>query len=495
MVAVLCVGALVPVWYVVQAAFAFGLAELAELIFRERVAELLANTLLLVVLVVPCTLVLGVGGAWLVERTLLPGRRTFMVLLAAPLAIPAFVLSYAWGGGVPFVRGLGGAVFVSVLAYTPFVYLPVLAALRGLDPAWEESARSLGLGSLRTFLRVVVPQLRLAALGGALVVGLHLLAEYGAFAFIRFETFTTAIVVAYQSTFAGANAAALGIVLTGLTLVLLMGESAARGGGRYARVGGGSPHPAVRLPLGFGTVPAVTALAAYALAALGVPLVLVGRWLAASAGWDTADLIGSLVTTALLGLGAAVVTVAVALPIAWLTVRYPSRLSRLLEGSAYVAGSLPAIIVALAVVTVSIRLAPALYQTPVTVIAAYAIVFLPRALVTLRAGIAQVPVGLEEAAQALGTSPLRARLRVTFPLLVPAFSAAGALVALGAANELTATLLLAPTGTRTIATQFWAAASAVDYPGAAPYAVLLVLLSVPAVLIMFAEATRERGSR
>lgn len=495
MVAVLCVGALVPVWYVVQAAFAFGLAELAELIFRERVAELLANTLLLVVLVVPCTLVLGVGGAWLVERTLLPGRRTFMVLLAAPLAIPAFVLSYAWGGGVPFVRGLGGAVFVSVLAYTPFVYLPVLAALRGLDPAWEESARSLGLGSLRTFLRVVVPQLRLAALGGALVVGLHLLAEYGAFAFIRFETFTTAIVVAYQSTFAGANAAALGIVLTGLTLVLLMGESAARGGGRYARVGGGSPHPAVRLPLGFGTVPAVTALAAYALAALGVPLVIVGRWLAASAGWDTADLIGSLVTTALLGLGAAVVTVAVALPIAWLTVRYPSRLSRLLEGSAYVAGSLPAIIVALAVVTVSIRLAPALYQTPVTVIAAYAIVFLPRALVTLRAGIAQVPVGLEEAAQALGTSPLRARLRVTFPLLVPAFSAAGALVALGAANELTATLLLAPTGTRTIATQFWAAASAVDYPGAAPYAVLLVLLSVPAVLIMFAEATRERGSR
>lgn len=495
LVAVLCAGALVPVWYVVQAAFAYGFADLAELIVRPRVGELLVNTVLLVVLVVPCTLVLGVGGAWLVERTELPGRRVFMVLLAAPLAIPAFVLSYAWGGTVPWVRGLGGAVFVSVLAYTPFVYLPVLAALRGLDPAWEESARSLGLGSWGTFLRVVVPQLRLAALGGALVVGLHLLAEFGAFAFIRFETFTTAIVVAYQSTFAGANAAALGIVLTGLSLVLLVTESAARGRGRYARVGGGSPHPAVRLPLGRATVPTVAALLLFALAALGVPMLIVARWLAASSGVEVGDLIGTLVTTALYGLGAAIATVAVALPIVWLSVRFPSRLTRMLEGSAYVAGSLPAIIVALAVVTVSIRLVPGLYQTPATVIAAYVIVFLPRALVTLRAGVAQVPVSLEEAAQALGTTPARARLRVTFPLLLPAFAAAGALVALGAANELTATLLLAPTGTRTIATRFWAAASAIDYTGAAPYAVLLVLLSVPAVLIMFSEATRGRGVR
>jgi iron(III) transport system permease protein len=222
---------------------------------------------------------------------------------------------------------------------------------------------------------------------------------------------------------------------------------------------------------------------------------MVLRWLLAAGGLDVATLVSAAVSTAALSTAGAVTAVAVALPIAWLSVRFPTRASRLLEGTAYLAGSLPAIIVALAVVTVSIRLIPVLYQTPVTVIAAYVIVFLPRALVTLRAGIAQVPVGLEEAAQALGVSPMRARARVTLPLLLPALGAAGALVALGAANELTATLLLAPTGTRTVATQFWAEASAVDYPAAAPYALVLVLLSIPAVIIMFAEATRGRSVR
>jgi iron(III) transport system permease protein len=80
-------------------------------------------------------------------------------------------------------------------------------------------------------------------------------------------------------------------------------------------------------------------------------------------------------------------------------------------------------------------------------------------------------------------------MRVTVPLLLPAIGAGAALVALGAANELTATLLLAPTGTSTVATSFWSAASALDYPAAAPHAVLLVLLSVPAVALMFTHAT------
>ena len=81
---------------------------------------------------------------------------------------------------------------------------------------------------------------------------------------------------------------------------------------------------------------------------------------------------------------------------------------------------------------------------------------------------------------------------MTVPLLVPSIAAGAALVALGAANELTATLLLAPTGTRTLATEFWSAASSIDYPGAAPYALLLILLSIPAVALMFTQ-TRGRA--
>jgi iron(III) transport system permease protein len=355
----------------------------------------------------------------------------------------------------------------------------------------EESARSLGLKEGAVLLRVVIPQLRLAILGGGLIVALHLLSEYGAFAFIRFDTFTTAIVVAYQSTFAGPSAASLGIVLALLSVIVLGIEATARGRARYAYVGSGSARPAQLVKLGKFTPLAILALVTIATLATVVPMVSVIRWSLATKPEMLEGLWRALVDTSLLSLGGAIGAIMVALPVAWLATRHPSRLSRVLEGGYSIASSLPAIIVALALVTVTLNVAPGLYQTAATVTAAYVIIFLPRALVTLRAGLAQVPESLEEAARALGSPPLLARVRVTIPLLFPAIAAAGALVALGAANELTATLLLAPTGTRTLATQFWSAASSIDYAGAAPYAISLVLLSIPAVALLFAQ-TRGR---
>jgi len=87
---------LVPLGYVVYMTAATGWDTAVGLIFRPRVAELLLNTLLLMAITVPLCLVLGVAGAWLVERTTLRGAKIWAVLLAAPLAIPAFVNSYAW---------------------------------------------------------------------------------------------------------------------------------------------------------------------------------------------------------------------------------------------------------------------------------------------------------------------------------------------------------------------------------------------------------------
>ena len=485
--------ALIPVGYVVLAAFTMGWEQFAELVFRPRVGELLTNTVLLVLLGVPCTVILGVGGAWLVERTTLPARRVFAVLLVVPLTIPAFVASYGWASAIPSIHGLGGGLLVATLAYYPLVYLPALATLRGLDPALEESARSLGMSGWRVFFRVVLPQLRLAMLGGGLVVALHLLAEYGAFAFLRFETFTTAIVVAYQATFAGPNAAALGVVLAGLCFVVLVVEAVARGRLRYARVGSGTPQPASRVELGRGTPLVVAALIVLVGAAAVVPLTNVVRWLFAADATHWLPLLSATWQTVLLSVGGALAALVIALPIAWISARYPGRTARALEGTYYVASSLPAIIVALALVTFTLRVVPAMYQTVATVIAAYVLIFLPRALVSVRAGIAQIPENLEEVARSLGVSPLAAKLRVTMPLLVPSLAAGAALVALGAANELTATLLLAPTGTRTVATGFWAAASAIDYAAAAPYAITLVLLSVPAVALMFAQVKARRS--
>ncbi len=92
-------------------------------------------------------------------------------------------------------------------AYTPFVILPVSAALRGMDPALEETARALGLGPWRTFARVVLPQLRPALLGGTLLVALNTLVEFGAFALLRFRTFTTELYAEYRTGQDGAESA------------------------------------------------------------------------------------------------------------------------------------------------------------------------------------------------------------------------------------------------------------------------------------------------
>jgi iron(III) transport system permease protein len=395
---------------------------------------------------------------------------------------------------VPSIAGLGGGVLVATLAYYPLVYLPTAAAIRGLDPALEESARSLGYGSWAVFFRVVLPQLRLAIWGGGLIVALHLLAEYGAFALLRFDTFTTAIMVQFQSTFAGPAASALGAVLAALCLMLLILESSTRGRARYARIGSGAPHAPVALTLGRSTLPTLIGLALLIALAVGVPVTSVLRWLSFGNPWAQPELPAALAQTALLAGGGAILTILLALPVAWLSIRHPSRFSKSSEGATYLASSLPAIVIALALVTVAIRLVPVLYQTAFTVLLAYALIFLPRALVSLRAGIAQAPVALEEAARALGRSPLGARMRVTVPLLAPSIAAGAALVALGAANELTATLLLAPNGTRTLATGFWSATSSLQYSDAAPYAALLILLSIPAVAIMFAQSRKaSRG--
>ncbi|MCX6471891.1 ABC transporter permease [Williamsia herbipolensis] len=486
----------IPLGYVIAASIATGWDTASALLFRPRVGELLSNTVLLVVATVPICVIVGVLAAWLVERTRLPGAKVWAVLLAAPLAVPAFVNSYSWVTAIPSLGGLHGGVLIATLSYFPLVYIPAAATLRRLDPAVEESARALGVGPWAVFFRVVVPQLRLAIAGGALLVSLHLLAEYGAFVFIRFDTFTTAIFEQYQSTFNGAAATMLAGVLVLLCLTLLVIESVVRGSARYARIGSGTARRAVPAELGWRYSPIVLAFLGVLIAAsVGVPVVSVLRWLiiGGSAVWEWDALAPALFQTLGFGIAGAVVTCVLAFPIAWISIRRRGRFSRFLEGGTYISSSLPGIVVALALVTVSIRYLHPLYQSVAVVIAGYALLFLPRALVNLRAGLAQAPVGLEEAAQSLGVSPLSAFFRVTLRLAAPATAAGGALVFLGIVNELTATLLLAPTGTRTLSMRFWSLSSEIDYAGAAPYALIMIVLSLPMTYVLFSQSKKVAG--
>ena len=100
---------------------------------------------------------------------------------------------------------------------------------------------------------------------------------------------------------------------------------------------------------------------------------------------------------------------------------------------------------------------------------------------------------LEEVTRSLGQSGWATLRRVTLPLVSPGLGAAVALCFLAASTELTATLILAPTGTRTLATEFWSHSSAVQYGAAAPYAILLILVSLPATVLL-ARQVRPRSS-
>ena len=481
---------LLPLGYVIVTGILTGWTELSALVFRPRVGELLANTVGLVVVTVPLCAAIGVGAAWLVGRTRLPGAPVFAVLLAAPLAVPAFVNSYGWVSAIPSLNGLWSGVLIATLSYFPLVYLPCAAALRRLDPTVEEAAGSLGSGAWGVFFRVILPQLRLPILGGSLLVGLHLLSEYGAFAMVRFDTFTTAIVEQYRSTFNGPAANALAGVLVLLCLFLLVGESGARGRSRYARIGSGVARTPTRRSLGRLMPLGYLFLGGLFVLSIGVPFTSVVRWLVQGGASVWADgVVGeAFLQTVGYGLIGAVVTCLLAFPIAFLAVRYPSRLARGLESVNYLTSSLPGIVTALALVTVSIRFVQPLYQTMALVIATYVLMFLPRALVNLRAGLAQVPVGLEEAARSLGRHPLGAFLGVTARFFAPSALAAGALVFLGIVTELTATLLLAPSGTRTLAIQFWSKVNDINYVGAAPYALLMIVLSLPVTYLLFARS-------
>ena len=484
--------ALLPLGYIAVYTVDVGWAGVRELVLRDRVADLLWNTVRLCAGTVACCVVLGVGAAWLVERSSVPVRRLWHVLLVAPLAVPAFVNSYAWISLLPWLDTYAGALLVVTLSYFPFVYLPVAASFRGLDPALEETARGLGLGHGAVFWRVQLPQLRVAVLGGSLLVALHLLAEFGALQMLRFPTFTTAIYDQYRATFNGPGATMLAGVLVLLCLLLLLAELRLRGRAGYARTGAGAARPPRPVPLGRWTGPAVLALTALVGLALVVPLAGVTYWLVrdTAASLDLARLAGTAGTTLALAATAALATTALALPTGWLAIRARGRVSTLLERSTYLGSSVPGIVVALALVTVSIRATPWLYQTTPVLLAAYAVLFLPRALVNVRAAVEQSPRVYDDVAASLGSSGPDRLLRVTLPLLAPGLGAGAALVFLAVVTELTATLLLAPTGTATLATAFWSASSALEYSAAAPYALLMVLLSAPVTVLLSRDARR-----
>jgi iron(III) transport system permease protein len=489
------VAVLLPIVFILQQAAYSHWSDVWRLVDRRLTRVLVVNTLELAVLVGAACAVLGTGAAWLVERTNLFGRRVWAVLVVIPVAIPDFVVGYAWHSIAPAVHGLGGAVLVMTLALYPLVYLPVAAALRRTDPEEEEVARSLGLGPLRTFFRVTLRQVRPALTGGCLIVFLALLAEFGAFNIVGFQTFTTTIFSEYNAGDLPA-ASALTLVLVFIGLIVLGGEAGVSTRGRISRATGQAARRSVRHRLrrryhlaALGLVGAVTG------AGLGVPVGILVYWMTASHNTTLpgASLWGALEHTAGYSLAAAGIATGAALPVALLSVRFRTPATVLLERSTFIVQALPGLVIALALIYFGLHYAPSLYQRGIMLVLAYAVLFFPLALISVRASVAQAPRRLEEVGRSLGRRPLSVLLRVTIPLVAPGLAAAACLVFLSAVTELTATLLLVPTGVHTLATQFWAYQGDASYGAAAPYAFVIVALAAVPTLVLSRWFDRHPG--
>jgi iron(III) transport system permease protein len=459
----------------------------AALLWRPLTGFLLFNTLRLIACAVISTGLIGTALAWAVERTDLKGKRVWSILAVVPLAIPPFITSYAWVSLSPGLENFWGALLVVTLAYYPLVYLPVAAALREMDPALEETARSLGLDRANMFFRIILPQLRPALLGGVLLVALDVLVEFGAFALLRYRTFTTAIYGAFRAGFSGAEPALLSMILLLLCVACLTAEFFVRGGARYGRLARGARRRAASYPLGRWQWPAQAAFFSWAALTIGVPVGMILYWLGQPGDVATAPVaatFGAVVSAAWssvsLGAAGAAVTMVLALPLGVLAARYQGWLVTALERAAYLAQSIPGIVVALALVSLTVHTLRPLYESTPLLVTAYAVLFLPLALVSVRAALTQAQPALEEAGRSLGLGRMAVLLRVSLPLAAPGLGAAAALVFISVTTELTATLLLAPIGTQTLATQIWADTSTLAFAGAAPYAAAMAAMSMAA---------------
>ncbi|UVJ44492.1 iron ABC transporter permease [Pseudomonas sp. LS1212] len=470
---------LLPLLYVGLKAWQAGWHEALKLLWRPYVLGLMSNTLLLMAAVTVACALIGLSLAWLLERSDLPGRKAWGVVLCLPFAVPAFVSGFSWVSLSPQFEGLGGAILVMTLSKYPLVFLPVAATLRNLDISLEESARTLGQNRWGIFFKVTLPLLWPSILGGSLLIALHMLVEFGALSILGLQTFTTAIYQQFELEFSNANAAMLSAVLLFMCLLLLGLELKVRGTARHIRIGQGVERRAPPIRLGAWKWPGQLYCLALALIGSGVPLGMLVYWLCvgSSAAFPVAEISKALLSSLSLALGGAALSLALALPVGLLVVRYKGRLAIWAERLPYLLHALPGLVIALTLVYFALHYVPALYQTSALLLLAYALLFLPLAQAPVRTALHKAAPQLEEAARTLGASSFSAFCRVTLPIIFPAMAAAFALVFLDAIKELTATLLLSPTGMTTLATEVWAHTANVEFAAAAPYAALLILIS------------------
>jgi iron(III) transport system permease protein len=394
---------------------------------------------------------------------------------------------------LPSIYGFFGAWLAISLFTYPYVVLPVRSALLNMDPALEETARSLGSSRWQVFFRVTLPQLRPALAVGMLLSALYTLSDFGAVALMQFDAFTRVIFTQYTSSFDRNLAAVLSLVLVAITLGLLFMERKVAASQRNYRAGVGATRRIKPTELGRWRIPALIFCALLVGIGLVIPLGVLLTWLVQSIQIGRPQL--TLFTPAVNAVSAsglaALVVGFVSFPLAMLAVRSKSRSDHWLIQITYLGNGLPGLVIALSLVFFAANYLPSLYQTLPILVMGYAIRFLPLSIGATRSALTQLNPRYEEAGRSLGLNSWQIMWRIMLPLVRTGVLGGMALVFLSAMKELPTTLLLSPTGFSTLATQIWTARSAARFTEAALPALLLIAVSAFSLIFILRDSQKQ----
>ena len=450
--------------------------------------EYVTTTLILLTAVGCGVCVVGVTAAWCVTAFDFPARRVFEWTLLLPLAVPAYVIAYAytdwlqfsgplqtwlrevagWHRGdywFPEIRSLGGAAAMFVCVLYPYVYLLARVAFLEQSPSVAEAGRTLGLSTRATFLRLTLPMARPAIAAGAALAMMETLADFGTVSYFGVQTFTTGIFRAWLSMGEPVSAARLSLLLLAFVAVIVVAERAARGRARFHPAGQRRARRARRRLHGARAWSATLACALPLAAGFAIPVILLVRMAFASGDPQFgARFLRLAAHSAALATVSAVLAVAIALMLAYgaRIVRSPITTSvNRLAGLGY---AMPGAVIAIGILIPVARLDHALADAGLArglvltgsiamLVYAYLVRFLGVALQTVEAGLAQVTPHMEDAARSLGMGAGATLARVHAPMLRSSLVTAALLVFVDVMKELPATFVMRPFDFDTLAVQ------------------------------------------
>ncbi|MFP6616265.1 MAG: iron ABC transporter permease [Candidatus Hydrogenedentota bacterium] len=491
-IVVLVMGVSLPLLYLVLRAFDAGPAAFGDLLFRARNLELLWNTVRLTAGVLCVSTVIAFPLAWLTTRTSMRGKRVWALVGVLPLAIPSYLMAYAvlsMGGNIgivsqitdmvfPRFQGFWGAVAILSLCNFPYLFFNLRASLLTLDPALEDVAYSLGHTHRQILMHVFLPQLRPAFLSGGLLITLHVFSEFAAVSQMHYETLSYALYNQYISGMNPSYGACIALMLISVTAFFVIVEGRFLRKVRLDKAGSTTKRALKPFELGRWAPAAYGYALVIFLLSVFAPVGAMFFWAAkADMTYLWTDLSESLKGSIFASLPAAVLAAIVVIPIVYMSVRMPSRLTLLMERVAYLGYSIPALAFALGLVSFSLKLAPGMYQTLFLLVYAYLIHYLAEAIGPIRSALYQTSPGVEEAARSLGCSRFQAILRTTLPMIRNGVLISMAFVFLSCMKELHLTIILSPLGYNTLALEVWSYIEEAYFAEAAPFALTILLFS------------------